>query len=119
VADDFRTLAPFLTQLAGVGRVECGPDAVQPPQSAGHVHPDFDAYVSLRGLIDVDVEIARLEKQLGERRKQLESARGKLNNQGFLSKAGPEKVQEERDRVADLENQLRTLEENVKCLRQS
>jgi valyl-tRNA synthetase len=119
VAEDFRALAPFLTQLAGVGRLECGPDAAQPPQSAGHVHPDFDAWVSLRGLIDVDVEVQRMEKQLGERRKSLEGACARLNNPGFLGKAGPEKVQEERDRAADLENQIAALEANLRCLRQS
>src|SRR5262249_2270873 len=62
VADDFRTLAPFITALAGVGRLECGPGVRKPPQPASHVQPEFEAYVSLRGLIDRDAEIQRSEK---------------------------------------------------------
>src|SRR5258708_15739706 len=50
VASDFRLLGSFITMLAGVGRLECGPDTQKPPQSATHVHPEFESYVSLKGL---------------------------------------------------------------------
>src|SRR6059058_4357699 len=53
VAEDFRQLAPFITLLAGAGRLEIGAAVAKPPQAATHVHPDFEAYVSLAGLIDV------------------------------------------------------------------
>jgi valyl-tRNA synthetase len=119
VAEDFRTLAPFLTLLAGVGRLECSPDAAKPPLKATHVAADFEAYVSLAGLIDKQAEEQRLEKQIAQMRKSLEGACAKLNNPGFLAKAGPEKVQEERERVADLEKQLHALEENLRDLRQA
>ena len=29
-ADDFRTLTPFIASLAGVGRLECGPNTAKP-----------------------------------------------------------------------------------------
>src|SRR5207244_4319760 len=72
VAADFRVLMPFITTLAAVGRLECGQGIDKPPQSASHVHPEFEAYVSLRGLIDVAEEGKRLEKQLLEKRKHLQ-----------------------------------------------
>ena len=84
VAGDFRALTPFITPLAGVGRLECGPTVRKPPQSATHVHPDFEAYVSLAGLIDVAAETKRLEKQLAEKRKHLQSAQAKLENANFV-----------------------------------
>src|SRR5207248_7044567 len=68
VADDFRVLLPFITMLAGVAQLECGPDIIKPPQAASHIHPEFETYVSLRGLIDVAGEIKRLDKQLTEKR---------------------------------------------------
>ena len=34
VADDFRALTPFITSLAGVGRLECGPNTARPRQSS-------------------------------------------------------------------------------------
>jgi valyl-tRNA synthetase len=118
VAADFRTLAPFITMLAGVGRLECGPDVVKPPQSASHVHPDFEAFVSLKGLIDVAAEIQRAEKQLGDKRKQLQGAQAKLEDANFVSRAPKEVVQQLRDLVADLQKQIAALEENLRELRQ-
>src|SRR5438270_9315724 len=71
VAGDFRALTAFVASLAGVGNLECGPAVARPPQSVTTVHPDFEAYVSLRGLLDVGAEAKRLEEQLAEKRKQL------------------------------------------------
>jgi valyl-tRNA synthetase len=118
VAEDFRALAPFVTLLANVGRLEPGPDVQKPPQSATHVHPDFEAYVSLRGLIDRPKEIQRLEKQKAELQKRLQSARAKLENANFVKNAPPEIVQQQRDLVTDLESQLRAVEDNLRDLRQ-
>ncbi|HEX5271131.1 MAG TPA: valine--tRNA ligase, partial [Gemmataceae bacterium] len=53
-AADFRALTAFVSSLAGVARLECGPGVGKPPQPATTVHPDFEAYVSLAGLIDAD-----------------------------------------------------------------
>jgi valyl-tRNA synthetase len=118
VAADFQTLAPFVASLATVGKLECGPDVVKPPQSATAVQPDFEAYVSLRGLIDVATEVKRLEKQLAERRKHLQGARAKLNNPNFVEKAPADVVQQQHEQVAELEGQIKVIEENLKDLRQ-
>src|SRR5262249_39385193 len=117
VAADFRALTAFVSSLAGVSKLECGPAVSKPPQSATTVHADFEAYVSLRGLIDMDAEAKRLEKQLAEKRKHLQGALAKLQNESFISKAPPEVVQQQRDLVADLENQVRVLEGNLRELR--
>jgi valyl-tRNA synthetase len=118
VANDFRALAPFITSLAGVGRLECGPDALKPKQAATHVHPEFSAYVSLAGLIDVAAEIQRLEKQLAEKRRHLQSAQAKLENPNFTGKAPAEVVQQQQALVEDLKGQMAALENNVRELRQ-
>jgi valyl-tRNA synthetase len=118
VAADFQLLGRFISMLAGVGKLECGPAMQKPPQSAGHVQPDFEAYVSLRGLIDVAAEIARLEKQLAEKKKYVQSVQAKLDNAGFVAKAPQEVVQQQRDMVLDLQNQIKVMENNLKELRQ-
>jgi valyl-tRNA synthetase len=116
VAADFRTLAPFIRQLAGVGKLEAGPDVVKPPHAAGHVTPDFEAYVSLEGLIDRPAEIKRLEKQLAEKRKFLQGAKAKLENASFVKNAPPEVVEQQRAKIAELEAQIATIEANIKEL---
>jgi valyl-tRNA synthetase len=118
VARDFQSLTAFITSLAGVGRLECGPDVVKPPQAATNIHADFEAYVSLQGLIDRAAEIQRLEKQLAEKRKHLQAAEAKLANANFTSKAPPEVVQQQRDLVTDLQKQIQVLEANLRELRQ-
>jgi valyl-tRNA synthetase len=117
VADDFRALAPFFTTLAGVGQLEVDPDVRKPAQSATVVRPDFEAYVSLRGLIDLEKEAQRLEKQLAEKRKHLQAARAKLENRNFTERAPADVVQQQRDLVADLEAQIAALEANLRDLR--
>ncbi|HJT75977.1 MAG TPA: valine--tRNA ligase [Gemmataceae bacterium] len=118
VAEDFRALAPFITTLAGVGQLEVDPDVRKPAQSATAVHPDFEAYVSLRGLIDPEKESQRLEKQRAEKQKHLQAARAKLENRNFTERAPADVVQQQRDRVADLEAQIAALEANLRDLRQ-
>jgi valyl-tRNA synthetase len=118
VALDFAMLTPFIGMLAGLGKLECGPAVTKPPQSASHVHPEFEAYVSLRGLIDVPAEIKRLEKQLAEKRKHLQSALAKLDNKNFTDKAPPEVVQQQRDLVTDLQKQIQVMEDNLHALQQ-
>src|SRR5262249_55235001 len=100
-----------------VGRLECGPDVVKPPQPATHVRPEFEAYVSLQGLIDVAVEIKLQEKQLADKQKHLQAALAKLENPNFVGRAPAEVVQQQRELVADLQNQIEILKANLKELR--
>jgi valyl-tRNA synthetase len=118
VAADLRTLAPFITSLAGVGRLECGPGVARPPQSAGHVHGDYEAYVSLKGLIDVPAEIKRLEKQVAEKKKHLQGSEAKLQNKSFVDRAPAEVVQQQREQVEELKKQIAVMEANLSELRQ-
>jgi valyl-tRNA synthetase len=119
VAADFGSLANFITVLAGVAGLECGPAVQKPPQAGTFVHPEFEAYVSLAGLIDVAAEIKRLEKQLAEKQKHLQGIHGKLNNGSFVDKAPAEVVQQQRDLAADLQNQLSIITINLRDLRLS
>jgi valyl-tRNA synthetase len=119
VAVDFRALEPFIRQLAEVGAFTCGADTAKPPQAAGIVHADFEAYVSLAGLIDVGKEVQRLQKQLAEKRKHLQGTQAKLGNASFVERAPAEVVQQQRELVGELEGQIRALESNLHELQQA
>jgi valyl-tRNA synthetase len=111
-------LGSFVTLLAGVGRLECGPEQRKPAQAASHVQPEFEAYVSLQGLIDVEKEMKRLQKLLDEKGRQLQAAEAKLTNSNFVDKAPPDVVQQQKDLVATLKEQIKVIESNLKDLRQ-
>jgi valyl-tRNA synthetase len=113
IAADFRSLSAFITMLGGVGQFATGPDVVKPPQAASHVTPDFEVYVSLQGLIDVDAEVKRLEKQIAEKQKFRQSIEAKLANESFVSKAPAEVVKQQRDQVEELQKQIETMKANL------
>ena len=113
VAADFRSLAPFIAALAGVGQVESGPAVAKPAQASTQVHPQFEAYVSLKGLIDPAAEVTRLEKQLADKRKQLEGTQKKLANPDFKARAPREVVEQQEALVSELEKQIQVLEGTI------
>ena len=117
VAADFAALRTFITLLAGVGTLEAGPAVAKPKQAASQVTPEFEAYVSLAGLIDPAAEVKRLEKQLADKRKQLDGTRGKLANEGFVSRAPAEVVAQQREQVIELEKQIASIEETIRELK--
>ena len=116
IAADFTTLTPFIANLAGVGKLETGPHVAKPPQAASHVVPEFEVYVSLMGLIDVAAELKRLEKQLADKRKQLQVNQAKLENPNFVQKAPAEVVRQLREAVEEGQKQIAALEANAKEL---
>jgi valyl-tRNA synthetase len=117
VADDFRQLTPFIRSLAGVGKLELGPGVRRVPPSASSVQSEFDAYVPLKGLIDEAAEAQRVEKQIADIQKRLPAAKAKLGNESFVKNAPAEVVQQQRELIAELEKQLRLLQEILDELR--
>jgi valyl-tRNA synthetase len=117
VAADFNALAAFIAPLAAIANLTAGPDAPKPRQPGSIVRPEFVAYVSLAGHIDLPTEVKRIEKQIADRQKSRDGVKAKLANEKFVSSAPPEVVQQQRDTLADLEKQIAALEENLKDLK--
>lgn len=65
----------------------------------------------LSELVDMEKERARLEKELGKSRAELEKLQTKLNNPGFVNKAPANVVQAERERAEKLATLIAGLEE--------
>ena len=67
----------------------------------------------MHDVIDIEAERSRLTKQQEEVGSQIERVRQKLSNENFVNRAKPEVVQQQRDRLIQLEEQFSTLEKNV------
>jgi valyl-tRNA synthetase len=117
VSAALKPLDVFLERLAGLASHRFG-ETARPAHAATHVGPDYEAYVSLEGLIDVAAEVQRLEKQLAEKRRHLDATQARLNNPAFTGKAPPDVVQQQRDLVDDLKTQIQALEANLLELKQ-
>ena len=73
------------------------------------------AYIPLAGVIDLDAEVKRLEKQEAEITKYLESIRKKLSNQNFVARAPKEIVEAEKAKIAEFEEKLARVREQMKA----
>ena len=100
--------------LAGVESVEMAADAERTRDSATAVVGELEVYVL--GVIDIEKERARLNGQIKKLSGTLAGVRKKLGNEKFLSRANPEVVAKERSKLADMESQLGTLNENLAAL---
>ena len=67
-------------------------------------------------LVDVEAELARLNKEKATAEKNLANVTAKLNNEGFVSKAPEAVVQNQRDTAQKLKEKLALLEESIRAL---
>ena len=73
--------------------------------------------VPLEGLIDFAQERARLERERDKLQKEAARLDAQLANPQFTERAPAEKVNELRERLADITGRLRTLSETLEALR--
>ena len=97
--------------------LEVGPDLSRPPASAAAVLPAIEVYVPLEGLIDVEMESRRLDKEAARLEKALKGLGAKLGNKGFLRNAPAHIVAQEREREGEYRQTLARVRENMASLR--
>ena len=119
-ADDVRqTLeqgAGYIRNLANAD-VDIAPLLPEKPEQAAHaVTKGVEVFIPLKGLIDIDQETARLNKELASLEKDLARVQGKLTNQGFLSKAPDEIINKEKNKAAELTEKQSAIRERLVML---
>ena len=105
--------------LRGVGRVESVTilrDGEEPPAAATAFVGELRLLVPMKGVIDVDAEQARLEKQLDKVKVDLARTHGKLGNEKFVNNAPVEVVTKEKQRAAEFEKTISQLIEQLEKL---
>ena len=115
LSDVFENGSKFICKLASASEVEIG-ESFEIDGAVTVVTTDAKIYIPMDELVDKAAETARLKKELAATEKLLAQSEGKLNNQGFISKA-PEKVVEtvkqqaarEREKIAQLKAALEAL----------
>ncbi len=85
-------------------------------QIASAVLPAAEVILPLGGLVDLEQERARLNKDLEGIVKRLRGAEAKLANEGFRSKAPAEVVKQAEELAADLQRQRADLESRIGAL---
>ncbi|HSG58231.1 MAG TPA: valine--tRNA ligase [Woeseiaceae bacterium] len=111
----------YANLLERVGRVESVTvlaDEEEPPAAATALLGDMRLLVPMKGIIDIDAERARLEKQKDKVTADLQKAQGKLGNKNFVNNAPAEVVTKERARAAEFEKTIAQLDEQLEKLSQ-
>jgi len=110
-------LAQQIQPLARIEALHLSRDGSRPAVAASAVVRGAELFLPLAGLIDLDEERSRLAREADRLLTDLESSRKKLRNQDFLTKARPEIVEKERQRLAALEETLEKLKRARESLR--
>jgi valyl-tRNA synthetase len=116
---DERRATEHAQLLQRVGRVESISilkEGEQPPAAATALLGDMRLLVPMKGLIDVDAERARLDKQMERTKAELSKANGKLGNEKFVNNAPAAVVTQERERVVEFEKTIVQLTEQLQKL---
>jgi valyl-tRNA synthetase len=116
LAEIFNTHCEQIRNLAHSGDVEAAVDMDKPPLSASAVIPGAEIFIPLEGLIDIDQERARLEKELQQKRSYSEKLQNKLRNADFVKHAPTEVIEGEKEKLAKTEELIEKLNKNLESL---
>jgi len=112
-------MVSYFESLAGAEIIEIGPTAkafeTDAPLALTAI--DIEVHVDLEKFIDVEAELARLEKLKSQLEKQIAGKQNKLGNENFVSRAPEDVVAKERATLADLEKQSISVDGDIQRLR--
>ena len=103
-------------RLAKIDDIQWLDDDTEPPPNALSLVGDLKVMVPLGGLIDAEVERARLGKEVDKKEQELKRVEGKLNNENFIAKAPSEVVAKERKKAEVAVATLATLKAQLDSL---
>ncbi len=115
-----KPMQPYFATMPGAKAeaTSWGAEVAPPEIHATYSLPGIDVYVDLAGLIDVEAEIAKQEKEQANLQKLIASKQGKLANENFTSRAPAEVVAGERASLAEAEQRLAAITAAIEQLQQ-
>jgi len=116
MAGFLQTHHTIIASLTRTVSVLTGTDQNKPEQSATVVIGKNELYIPLGGLIDLDVEMARLQKRADEINGHLLGISNKLSNKQFMSKAPEKVVAREKEKQEDMTAELIKVNANLEIL---
>ncbi|MDA9919146.1 valine--tRNA ligase [Porticoccaceae bacterium] len=113
-AEDKRRLdenRQFLSKLASLESITWLDDPAEAPLCATALAGDLEILVPMTGLIDVDAELARLDREIDKISIEVKKLSGKLSNAKFVDNAPAEVVAKERQKLEEFEGSVSQLQE--------
>ena len=102
--------APLIESLARTEKPQLHEHLAQKPaQSMSQLAGSVEIYLPLAGMLDIVKELERLDKEIVQTRQEIARLQGKLSNEAFVTKAKPEVVEKEREKLAAQEERVTKL----------
>ncbi|MCP4569508.1 MAG: valine--tRNA ligase [FCB group bacterium] len=106
----------YYKDLAKIEKVVIDTEVKKPTMSASAVIPGAEIFIPLEGLIDVDFERKRLNKDLKNLKTQLEKLSKKLANPDYLANAPEDVVNRDKSKRSDFEDRVEKINTNLEQL---
>ncbi len=106
----------YIVQMARISSLQIGKNIERPRESVVANIGRVETYVVLTGLIDIQLEIQRIEAAMSDVEKMIRGLEGRLQNVEFVNKAPKEVVERERKKLEELQNRKKRLKENLTAL---
>jgi valyl-tRNA synthetase len=106
----------YIKKLAKVEEIIIDSNLTKPKASVSAVISDCEIFIPLEGLIDLDVERQKLQKEITRLEGSLAGIEKKLSNEKFVANAAPEVVEKERAKRKEWEGNLDKLKEILESL---
>ena len=103
-------------RMAKLASLTIGMNLAKPGYSASSVVQGQEVFVPLKGLIDLDVERSRLEKEISRIEGQLKGVQAKLENPNFSGKAPADVIQKEKDKQENFRQTIEKLKASLGLL---
>ena len=110
----FNNLKAYIMRLGKIDTISIDTNAKKPEQAASIVINNNEIFIPLKGVIDIDIEIERLEKQLDAYNGRLKNVNKKLNNENFISRAPRDIIANEQKKQSKYLTVIEKIEENLK-----
>ncbi len=107
---------PYLEKLAKLESIQWLNPGEEVPAAATQLHGEIEILVPMAGLIDVDAERARLEKEIAKLETGMKAVSAKLNNKKFMDNAPEAVIAKERGKAQQMSGALTALQEKLEEL---
>ncbi|MDF2854770.1 MAG: valS [Neobacillus sp.] len=107
----------YIEKFCNPEELQIGTDIETPDKAMTAIVTGLEIILPLEGLINIDEEIARLQKEYEKYSKEVERVEKKLSNEGFMKKAPESVVLEERAKEKDYREKRAMVEARINELR--
>lgn len=119
VMDILKNSTEIIHTLAKVEDMEfITQDSPAPHKALTYVIKGAEIFVPMEGLVDIETEIERLQKEHTNLEKEIDRVSKKLSNEGFLAKAPQDVVEKERQKEKDYRDMMEKVEQRLNMLKE-